>query len=48
MFLNNNYRLKDKVNIEQADFVEIFSNAIIAAKDDAMNKIAESNYIMSR
>lgn len=37
LFLNNHVKLKDKKNVEQKDFVEIFTAAITAARNAARN-----------
>ena len=46
MFLNGNARIKGKANIDQKDFVEIFSNAIIMARNDIMNQDAYDKNII--
>jgi len=46
MFLRTNARLREKTNIEQNDFVEIFSNAIIQARRDHQNQEALDRTLM--
>lgn len=48
MFLSQHSRLKDKATIDQTDFKEIFSAAIIAAREAALNKEAEDPALLAR
>lgn len=46
MFLNGHARLKGKNTIEQRDFVELFSNAIIKARNETQNQEALDRTLM--
>ena len=48
MFLSQHPRLKDKATIDQNDFKEIFSEAIITARNAALNKEAEDPALLAR
>ena len=48
MFLNQHPRLKDKATIGQRDFIEIFSNEIIAARNEALNRDADDPALLLR
>jgi hypothetical protein len=48
MFLSQHPRLKDKATIDQRDFIEIFSEAIIAARNAALNKEADDPALLMR
>jgi len=48
MFLNQHPRLKDKATISQRDFIEIFSNEIIAARHEALNRDADDPALLLR
>ena len=40
LLLDNHARLRGKANVDQADFVAIFSGAILAAREAQMNQDA--------
>lgn len=48
MFLSQHPRLKDKATIDQRDFIEIFSEAIIAARNSAFDKDADDPALLTR
>jgi hypothetical protein len=48
LFFQGNSRLQNKKVVEQRDFVEIFTNAIIKARSDALNQDAMDRTLMMR
>ena len=48
LFLSGNSRLQNKKIVEQRDFVEIFTNAIIRARSDVLNQESLDRTLMMR
>jgi hypothetical protein len=48
LFLSGNSRLQNKKIVEQRDFVEIFTNAIIKARSDVLNQESLDRTLMMR
>jgi len=48
LFLHNHGKLKGKENVDQRDFVEIFSSAITAARHESRNQEALERTIFAR